>query len=526
LPRQWKAVCKFPCPNNHWFSTTLDSPPPFQLIISRIEAIIMESEEVKENQRLMQVVFELQLVWPGAHPQTVGWPGLNAVLIILRHMASYNEGYTLAPAQWEKNPILKLAFEKVTESPSDSELALRAKLADMFKKEHGRLATFSELFESDLMIQTLFTWPRLLNIFETKTWEIYPGGPSHWTEGQEYSLLECAQNSIVQWNGQMALEDWFQHRFKPFSDPSEPTCKVLYLCARPRFLYIKYTQKDGQPEHRFASLQTLSLDLLYAFPDSDPQMSKLDYKVTHYKLIATVRLADDAFPTDHIRTYGSDGTYIQGISPPKHVQEGHENIVNNHWHVGDTEGTYILIYVFEDDPEPLDSQEDLELDQADPVDPSLLTPLGGVDQDYNFSLPPIPPQSDVPPETSPVIGKTPLPNVGESKEDKSSLPSSVATSTKTSDVATPDITTGGLKFKRHGPLLTGKNSEAKATVSKDQPVQSQTPPDPQHEGARSCRQPQVLATPLDRSQDQEALHSGHSRKETEEKTEELRLFSR
>ncbi|ETS77910.1 hypothetical protein PFICI_09972 [Pestalotiopsis fici W106-1] len=287
---------------------------------------------------------QLQNVWPGCSDQTNDWPALNCLLVLLRHLAKFvPENYRsndLARRNEELNPILKLAWQKVTNPPKASELQLRSKIAEIFGKSQGHTPRFQELLESDLMMDTLFSDPNF-GLYHPKTWTCSPNaGSRQWTVDHILSALDVAKKSIIRWNGQEPLADRIMGLFPIFDHSDDARSHgervIRHMCAKPNFLFVHYTN-DGTEWHNFSSLERLSFDVSEWSVNPVDHRFRLGRTNVQYALVGVVYMHPTA-SMDSVRLYRLDGSHVQ--HPESAVMA---NITHDEWEL-EGPGTFVLIY--------------------------------------------------------------------------------------------------------------------------------------------------------------------------------------
>lgn len=305
----------------------------------------MQLEDLRHTYTVNHANFVLQKTWPGAAGETADWPGLSALLVIIRHLYSMMPVYSRVSEDTLKretaNPILKLAWMNISRELEPEYRQLWQTIRNRLCPGPGEsLLTLWELFNSDLMVTSMWSADEFL---------LYDPGllamPASTKEGGEwqrqepYPIEEVARHGIVEYDGSEELSDVLSNMFGAFADKSGNL--FLRLFSQPIYLRVLYkpTSAENVPIPEFDKLQTICFETQQWRRDNGNQWRLLLQK-HWYSLVVTARLRPDEAEKDFVRLYAPNGGYIY---PPESLQGS--SILSSSWRVGMPEQSYLLIYV-------------------------------------------------------------------------------------------------------------------------------------------------------------------------------------
>ncbi|KAF4944726.1 hypothetical protein FGADI_12501 [Fusarium gaditjirri] len=265
-------------------------------------------------------------------------PGFDCLIVVLRRIYSHVMLDLVPLPAWiqaseEENPILRLAWHLFGDETAQREDAKKAR-NEVFKllpSKHLSLnSSFVELCNSSLMNKTFWSQDefRLTDIlYCIETGAAADGSPD-----------DIASTSLLELNHVESPGRTLQEVVdKSFGVITRMEKKVMSRPNDPWVVRVAYTP-DPDDANRFDlnKLRTLHLPI-WKLDEQDPDISYVTVGKHEYFLLAVIRVKDDKYTEEYVRTYASDGPNIVGEREPP-------SIINNDWSIRDRHGKYMLFY--------------------------------------------------------------------------------------------------------------------------------------------------------------------------------------
>lgn len=310
---------------------------------------ILQSQDLRDNNDLDITNSLLQKTWPGAVGETADWPGLCALLVIIRQI------YSMMPlnlrVKYENreqeitNPILRLAWMPVPQEMTSEYSSLWKFVRQMLHPDPSKpLPTLWGLFTSSIMTDTL--WSRDEFLLEDQRYLSRPasaGEECQWERGvSDHPKAEVARRSLITYDGSNHLSEVIASifgKYGPNDDEPDPSnahdVMVLFNC--PMFIRVLYHPKENTEAQRFKDLTTIKFEV-QEMQDHGGDGRKAVWVQHEYVLIATARPDPENSGRDFVRLYNLDGYIV----PPESLNGS--PIVSSTWQVGISSQAYLLIY--------------------------------------------------------------------------------------------------------------------------------------------------------------------------------------
>lgn len=310
---------------------------------------ILQFQDLRDNNDLDITNSLLQKTWPGAVGETADWPGLCALLVIVRQI------YSMMPSnlrvrdenrkQETTNPILKLAWMPVPKAMTSEYSSLWKVVRQMLHPYPSKpLPTLWGLFTSSIMTDTL--WSREEFLLKDQRYLSRPasaGEECQWERGiSDHPKADLAQRSLIIYDGSNSLSEVIASIFGIYGpnddeiDPSK-THDVMILFNRPMFIRVLYHPRENTETHRFKDLLTINFEV-QEMENNGGDGSKAVWVQHQYVLIATARPDPENSGRDFVRLYNLDGYII----PPESMKGS--PILSPSWQVGTSSQAYLLVY--------------------------------------------------------------------------------------------------------------------------------------------------------------------------------------
>ncbi|KAK8852175.1 hypothetical protein PGQ11_014654 [Apiospora arundinis] len=265
--------------------------------------------------------------------------GVHTALATIRHIYSFL--VEVPKFKDEPTPVLKAArmlFDK--QNPLEHSEALFLKkiaVAEMLVAQDADTPAIDILNSRFL---TGHLWSR--DVFHL--WKLddvgRPIGPDQsrvWQDAGKSTPERMAEESLLEYNGEMTLADFVNTRFGICEDPST-NWEWLRLASFQTFLRVHY--RPAQGTHRsFRELRDFTLEAqVMEFPNPSSHDGEVALVEQRYTIIAAIRLREHgSSEPDIIRTYDANGLYLQ---PPKDAM----SIIDYTSRMGEDDHEWLLFY--------------------------------------------------------------------------------------------------------------------------------------------------------------------------------------
>ncbi|KAI1207558.1 uncharacterized protein F4807DRAFT_469352 [Annulohypoxylon truncatum] len=270
--------------------------------------------------------------------ERVNSSGLDALIVVIRRLVSHISGEYSDPSipeiaqQEQANPLLRLAMSHF-DNESQTNLgvagyhALKAFYGGEKLKAHK--LTFMALSEHQLMLKTF--WSRERFLLYQPTFLFRMGDQYEWDfydySGEPEELARLAARSLVRFKTGN-LSEAVERRFNPGM--------LRWMASNmPSVLRVHYTVDKSEPK-TMHDLQAITVDMRHMTKGSQGyELAEKGSCLTHYGLIAEVRLSRDGKEKDTVRTYAHGG---EVISMPAEFPPTHKELL------GEPGASYLLYY--------------------------------------------------------------------------------------------------------------------------------------------------------------------------------------
>ncbi|KAL5598130.1 hypothetical protein FOBRF1_011923 [Fusarium oxysporum] len=323
-------------------------------------------------------------------------PGFDCLIVVLRRIFSHIMLGPVPVMDWlaaseEENPILRFAWGLFGDGKAEVESAMQARhrvFDDISSKGLDQQGTFEELCNSSLMNKTFWSQPefRLTGIL---------------VDLDTRMAVVVSQNELA--DGSLLKLNHVEHPGQPLQEVVNQSFgviiknekKLLSPPHNPRVVRVVYTASPDDAIHfGYDKLRGLHVPTI-EFDPNDP-IRHVVKGWTGYSLMAVVRLKDEKYPTEFVRTYGDQGDNLVGEREPS-------SIVNNRWSINDQHGKYMLFYGIQPDDRKVKSTRfpEISLPRMTENDAKTMKRMerfldSVVDKDSHQQLQPTPPTSSAP----------------------------------------------------------------------------------------------------------------------------------